>query len=343
MRVSSEWIGFDLYLHLVAAGGHEGVTMYHRAPWLQAVAASFKAHVLAVHTVDAGGASFALTPFILKCKGPFRLLGSPLSGMHTEFAGPLFAPGLGREERNVVMRSQHTLVASRAQYVEWGGKGGGDAPSDVWGGGLAHLGYVYTARPTRIIDLTRGEASVWAGFEGRARNTIRKAEKSGVKARTVAASESWIQKYYAMLQDTYRRQGRNVPHPLVFYENILPLAKASKALFIAAETDGRMVAGGIFLIDGHRMLYLSGTASAEGMKLAASSLIQWHAMRTALTHGVTEYDMGGLGVPSIDSFKRSFGGREIAHHRWVYRSRLYSIIEPLAIWAVRRGLIRLGD
>jgi hypothetical protein len=78
------------------------------------------------------------------------------------------------------------------------------------------------------------------------------------------------------------------------------------------------------------------------MTLAATSLLQWHAIKEAIHLGVSEYDMGGLGVPSIDKFKRSFGGRDFTHSRWVYRSSLFGLAEPLALWAARKGWLRLG-
>ncbi len=103
-----------------------------------------------------------------------------------------------------------------------------------------------------------------------------------------------------------------------------------------------MVSAAVFLLDGRRMLLLSAASKPEGMKLAASSSVQWHAIREAISTGIKEYQMGGLGVPSIDTFKRSFGGRDLVHHRWVYKSRLFRTLEPLARWAIERGWLRLG-
>lgn len=78
------------------------------------------------------------------------------------------------------------------------------------------------------------------------------------------------------------------------------------------------------------------------MRLAAPSLIQWHAIQSAISKEITGYDMGGLGVDSIDKFKRSFGGFEVQHSRWVCRSKLFNLIEPLGRWLARKGVIGLG-
>jgi CelD/BcsL family acetyltransferase involved in cellulose biosynthesis len=339
--ITSEWVGFKRYREMIAEWPREQVSMYHREPWLKAVAEAFGAEIRAAHTIGEGGQSLAITPFMVKRKGPFCLIGSPLSGLYTEFAGPLFSDVLGDAEQAAVMESQHRLAARGAHYIEWGGKGGRDA-GDSWGAGLESWGYAYAARSTVLIDLSPGEDAVWASFQGRARNMVRKAEKAGVVARTTNPTETWVNYYYGMLRATFERQGRAVPHPLSFYRALIGIAELGGARCVAAEIDGRMIAGGIFLMDGARMLYLSGTANADGMKLAGTSLLQWHAMREAITNNVTEYDMGGLGVPSIDKFKLSFGGREIEHHRWIYRSPLFRLVEPVAQWAARKGLIRMG-
>ena len=87
------------------------------------------------------------------------------------------------------------------------------------------------------------------------------------------------------------------------------------------------------------MMYFSGVSNSIGMKLAASSLIQWKAMQNAIDIELIDYDMGGLGVDSIDKFKRSFGGKDIYHSKWLYRSKTFKILEPIALWLSRKGLI----
>lgn len=312
-------------------------SVYHRLTWLDAVANGFGADVRYVRSADAGDMTLALTPFMCARKGPFRMIGTPLSGMYTEFSGPLFRKGLTLATEADVMAALHKLVAKGRSYIEWGSKG-----LQPWGSMLLLFGYRQIARSTLLIDLSLGERDVWVSFEGRARNMVRKAEKSGVVARTVQPDEQWLTDYYEMLCATFAQQGLAVPHPLSFYRQIITLSNFGIARCLVAEIDGKMIAGCIFIVDDKRMLYLSGVANEQGMTLAASSLLQWHGIREAIQLGVTEYDMGGLGIPSIDKFKRSFGGIDFSHTRWVYRSSLFKVLEPFAQWAVRRGWVKLG-
>jgi CelD/BcsL family acetyltransferase involved in cellulose biosynthesis len=335
--ITSEWISREKYDELLAGFAQADASVYHRQPWLDALTNGFGADIRYARSVGQDGRTLALTPFMCKKKGPFRLVGTPLSGMYTEFAGPLLAGDLTSDAVVAVMTSLHKAVAKSGDYVEWGSKG-----NAAWGHALERFGYRHTERPTLVVDLSPGEAAVWTSFESRARNMTRKSEKAGVVARTVQPDESWIAQYYEMLRATFARQGLAPPHPLSFYRQMMPLSAAGVVRCVSAEVDGKMVAGCVFVIDGKRMLYLSGVANEQGMTLAATSLLQWHAIKDAIALGVTEYDMGGLGVPSIDKFKRSFGGRDTTHGRWAYRSKLFGLAEPLALWAARKGWIALG-
>jgi lipid II:glycine glycyltransferase (peptidoglycan interpeptide bridge formation enzyme) len=257
--------------------------------------------------------------------------------MFTEFSGPIFLPSLNVQAIQKLMAELHEFVAKDKSYIEFGCKG-----EQTWAGMLNVHGYKNLKRATLIVDLLSGEQAVWSSFEGRARNMVRKAEKAGVVVHTVVPDNQWIGQYYLMLVNTFRRQGLVAPHPHSFYKQLIELSNTNIARCVMAEVNGVMIAGGIFLIDQKRMLYLSGASTEEGMNLAATSLLQWHAIKEAIQLGVTEYDMGGLGVPSIDKFKRSFGGKDFIHNRWVFSSKLFKIIEPIARLAIKKGWFRIG-
>jgi hypothetical protein len=339
IKIDSKWTSIEEYCKHLTRFLDKSVSIYHRQPWLKAISNGFGVEVSGMISTDHNGTLLAVTPFIILKKGPFRLMGSPLSGMYTEFAGPVFMDGLCQLDQTAVLKSQHELAMLSGHYIEWGVKSDGN---ELNINTLLQLGYSYIMRPTLLINLSIGKENVWSAFQGRARNMVRKSEKSGVVARTVKPTRLWIDAYYEILQETFRRQGRAPPHPLSFYHQITQIAVTEEVLCVSCEIDGCIITGGIFLIDRKRMLYLSGASNPMGMKLAASSLLQWHAVCEAISIGVNEYDMGGLGVPSIDKFKRSFGGHEIFHHRWVYRTRLFSLIEPIALWATEKGLISIG-
>ena len=120
------------------------------------------------------------------------------------------------------------------------------------------------------------------------------------------------------------------------------LAPAKAIRFVAARFEGRLVAGGIFLVWGDRMMYLSGASTEEGNKLAASSLIQWTVIKGAISAGIKTYDLGGVGIASIDKFKASFGGGSEVHHRCVSISPLLRLAFKGAEALTRLGVIKLN-
>ena len=336
----SEWISLEKYLKILdkIEGGKS--TIYHQYPWIQSVSIGFGCQFKFLHTCDAKG-TLALTPFMYIKKGPFSLLGSPLSGMFTEFAGPVFVTRVDEESQRAIILSQNDHLSVDHHYIEWGAKGAFNVDIQ-WGTALIEQGYSLILRPSLLIELSLGEKAVWDGFKSRARNMIRKAEKADLIANTVTPDETWIKEYFDLLKFTFEKQGLSVPHPFSFYQQIQSLAHKGLALCVDVQINGELVAGAIFLKDKDRMMYFSGVASREGMRLAAPSLIQWHAMKKAMQTNVTEYDMGGLGVESIDKFKQSFGGYEVQHFRWIYRSKIFKAIEPVGRWLAKKGLVSLG-
>jgi len=314
--------------------------LYHDRSWLDTVHDGFDAEVIALLTEDSFGKAIAMTPLMQIRKGPFRLVGSPLRGMYTEFAGPLFAPWCDGEIRRNALVSQHDFLRSEgAGYIEWGWKGDVDSSFlDV----LRHLGYKYVQRTTLVVDLGKGADQVWKGLQGRARNMVRKAEKNGVIVRSITPVLSDIQCYYEMLTETFRRQNIPPPHPLSFFQGLCSHLGADNHLeFIQAKLADRVVAGGIFLCFGNRMMYLSGTSSDQGARIAANSLVQWFAIKRAIDRGIEEYDMGGTGKDQIDKFKKSFGGLPASHQRWVYCTFPVKIAETAYSWLTRKGLVQL--
>lgn len=342
MRFITEEISFTDYIDSIRR--FESAWLYHDKQWLAAVREGFNAEIFGLLTRTTQGDFISLTPVMSVRKSFFRLVGSPLRGMYTEYMGPLFTQGASEEEKHLSVVSQHFhLKRMGAAYIEWGVKNGNSVQDYSHIYALRSEGYAHMPWSTFVIDLDLGLDKIWSGFQTRARNMVRKAEKGGVVVRSIQPTENDVAHYYAMLTETFQRQGKRPPHPLAFFRSICRyLAPAGLLQFMVAEKEQRVVAGALFLRHGERMVYLSGTSTAEGARLAANSLIQWSAIQAAAGNGVVEYDLGGAGVhAAIDKFKESFGGRLHTHHRWVYRSLPIRLFEPAYRILVDWGFVRL--
>jgi hypothetical protein len=320
----------------------EQESLYHSHAWLRVIEDGFDTKVRYIIT-KSKGEIVSIMPFAIRNKFGLVLCGSPLQGLFTEFIGPRFRKGLTRDESIKILESQIQLLVSRRFFYNE------ISLNESFPGGINDLSkmliaysFVYQPRPSLVIELSKGSDAVWAGFEGRARNMIRKAEKSKIECSVEKLELKNLSEYIEMLSATFQRQGRVLPHPVAAYQNLaFQIQPENKLFFVAARLENALVAGGIFLLDRNRMLFHSGSATQAGMKYAASSLVQWNAIQEGIGRGILLYDLGGVGLSTIDKFKTSFGGAPIEHHRWVRASRTLRWVTDLGKWMATKGLIRI--
>jgi hypothetical protein len=287
----------------------------------------------------------AILPVFFKKKFGIRLCGSPLRGTFTEFMGPRFRDGLEKEDEALIFLEQvKALKKMNLSYIEIGVDGGLSRHFEDMLSKLSDEGFVYQERPSLVVDLSEGIDSVWGKFQGRARNMIRKAQKNGVICQVEQLDRTLVEEYYRMVSLTFQRQNLAMPHPIEAYFALSQhLEKKGNIIFISARKDGILVSGGMFLIDRHRMVFHSGSSTKLGYDLAASSLVQWAAINEGYLRGLVSYDLGGIGIDSIDKFKQSFGGTRIYHHRSVFTSNFLKRGTSLIHWLASKGIIRVFD
>ena len=313
-------------------------TLYHEPSWLSLVSNVFRADLNIIHT-EFEDNSEALLPVIQKSFGPIKLLGSPLTGIHTEFLGPIFTEEVGEDRFKSALSSFNQTFPFFSLNNEIGMKE--DAIS-FNPRSLEGMGYIYQPKNSLLIDLSMGEEELWKSFQGRARTAIRKSRKSDLKVRSIKPDLEFMNSYYRILEQTFKRRKTKPPHPLSFYISLLKLYESRHLLVVSCSNKESIESIGIFLIFNERLLFLSGASTQQGLKNGSSSLVQWEAMTQAIFKGVKEYDMGGLGISSIDKFKKSFGGRKISHHRWIKNNYLSIKARNIGKWLSEKGLFRMS-
>lgn len=320
----------------------EILPLFHTDSWFRVMEDGFHVTICYI-TTRSSGTVLSVTPITIRSRFGFTFCGSPLKGLFTEYMGPRFKKNINQDDYVKIFDSQVRLLASRQYfYTEI------SLNSSCYGAfkGISEQfesqGFKYYQRPSLVVNLSLGENSVWTQFEGRARNSIRKAEKSGVICSIEALSFSNLDEYIKILTATFARQGRHLPHPVAAYRALATVFRSDdRLIFVGARFDNILIAGGIFLVDNCRMIFHSGCANELGMKYAASSLVQWCAIQEGCRRGLDSYDLGGIGLSSIDKFKMSFGGRPIEHHRWVKFSRYLERFLGLAKWLSDKGFLNV--
>ena len=306
-------------------------SVYDSDRWTSVVRDGFGLATHYLH-VDDGVGDLACLPVINRRQGPFRLTGSPLRGTHTEFGG---AFATGADQAAILQQLHRHFRAMRNSWIEWI-----FAPGvlDQAGQDSLHaLGYVTEHKHSILVDLDRPLDEVWAGFAGRARTEVRKAEKNGLQARRLKPDE--CASYMQLVADVFARQRRNSSFDQRFldavHEHLSPHEYAHYGVF----RDEQLVAGGLFLTGASRMVFVSGASHYDSRKLGVNSLIQWQAIQDAVAAGVTHYDMGGTGVGTIDKFKTSFGGVPICYDRYVFKTLAVRVPAALYQFAHSRGWV----
>ncbi len=326
----SKWITLEDYKIYLAKFSDKEKSLYHSIEWINLLKNSFGVQIKAIATFNNNQKKIlSLVPYVYDQKFFLNFYGSPLSSLFTLYMGPIFLKEIDTNIRVQILISQQELLEKKADYVELGICKNLKLRDKI-NENIYFRDYKYTMRPTYIIDLKIGKDKVWKNFESRARNMIRKSIKLGVEIQSIKADKKWFLQFYNMLKYTYKKQKKDVPHPLRFYENLLSLDQKSILKCYSAFINGKIIANAIFVVNGDTKLFLSGTSNSTGMKLAANSSLQWHSIIDAIDHNLKHYDLGGLGLQNIDKFKKSFGGKITYDHRWVYKSYLIKILEPIA-------------
>ena len=166
---------------------------------------------------------------------------------------------------------------------------------------------------TILADLTRSEPDLFAGLHSMARRNVRAAQKAGV----VAGRDPDFEAFWEIFTATNARASLGA-FPRAYYETMLREGNAygGEAYLVLARSEGRALAGGLFLAMGEGTAYLFGGSvrdEREGARdVKAPDAFYWNAMLDAKARGYTVFDFWGI-PRDLSEEKHSFG---------VYRMKL---------------------
>ncbi len=210
-----------------------------------------------------------------------------------------------------------------------------------------------------MSDLSGGEAGLLEGRKSKWRYNIRLAERRGLQVRVGGVAD--LEAFYALYAETGQRDGFLI-RPFSYYRTTWqtflnaqaePANPAGGALLLAWHPDDAQPVAGIFLMRyGQRAWYFYGASSERQRRDMPNHLLQWEAMRWALSQGCTVYDWWGApteledpadGLQGVWQFKQGFGAEFQPHiGAWDYPVspllyRLYTEAMPqLLKWLRRR-------
>lgn len=183
---------------------------------------------------------------------------------------------------------------------------------------------------TRVIDLDRPEAELWAGLRSTSRRWVNRARRDGcsVAEGTVADRDA----FFAIMVETAGRSGF-IHRSRETYLSVLDAFGDGQGagLLMARLPDGTPAAAKLLVRCGGRVTQPYSGMTAAGAESRANYLLEWETIARSAAAGERVYDMWGLAHPGIAYFKAGFGGREVR-----YPGTFDLVTLPL----LREGLVR---
>lgn len=187
---------------------------------------------------------------------------------------------------------------------------------------------------SQVIDLSSDEVTLWRGLSETARQTVRKAEKSGISI-VQANWPKMLDRYYQIHQENYLRTGV-IPHPKSYFSGIAHETAAAgySVLWVAVNEMGSVIACHNDMHFGAGAWYHTGCSTDAALATGANYLLFWKSMLGAKAAGRRWYDCGEIFPASSDKklkgltlFKTRFGG---APHRFLKAGKEYATAHNVA-------------
>ena len=152
-------------------------------------------------------------------------------------------------------------------------------------------------RHTMIIDLTKSEEELMAGFHSKTRYNIRLAQRKGVKI-IEDNSEKAFNQYWQLMKETTKRQ-RFFAHNKIYHQKMWQtMQPAGIAHLLKATYQNEVLASWILFSFNNVLYYPYGASSYKHRNVMASNLMMWEAIRFGKKKGCQTFDLWGTPGPN---------------------------------------------
>jgi lipid II:glycine glycyltransferase (peptidoglycan interpeptide bridge formation enzyme) len=204
--------------------------------------------------------------------------------------------------------------------------------------GFTKSRYWKEPRHTLWMDLRPSEEEILGQMKPKGRYNIRLAGRKGVRVVEDASPEG-MRDFLALYRLTFDRhglRGHSEEYMANLAERVFPQGHGS---IFFAEYGGERLATALVLYCGNTTTYKYGGSSTAHRNVMAPYLLHFEIMRKAKAAGFRWYDFYGISPPdkpddrwaSFSTFKRKFGGREMA-----FVPAQDHVYDPKAFGAYRR-------
>ena len=294
---------------------------YHHTGWLRFLEDRGHGRVVRMEMVDNGLTVGYLVGFLVK-KGPFRILGSPLSGSKSEFMGPAASQDL--DINSFVDAVDDFCRLHRIHQLELGSP---LLEPKI----MTQHGFTTVEWKTFRIPLSPDRETMWTALKSKCRNRIRKGTQNDLIVEETR-DPSFAETHHAQLCEVFRRQRLAPPFSLEdlksLFERLWP-DNLVYALQVLHKPSGEVIATGIFPHDDRHVYSISTASWLRSRGLYPNELLYWKVMELAGRAGIQELSVGdNYRIPtSGGKFKDKFNGSYVPVYRYV---RNYSSLAKYA-------------
>ncbi|MFZ4413044.1 MAG: GNAT family N-acetyltransferase [Bacteroidales bacterium] len=163
----------------------------------------------------------------------------------------------------------------------------------------------------QFLTLNRPYQDIFQEYKGDAKRNLKKAEKNNLKIHENIAPEKIV--------DLFRHnKGKQIKElhsqDYVMLQNLMTTCNKHKSGIALGVTNtaNELIAAGFFIRSRHQILFLKGSANAEGKALGAMYLMIDELVKT-YAQKINSFDFGGSSLESIASFNHNFGAKNCVY------------------------------
>ena len=163
------------------------------------------------------------------------------------------------------------------------------------------------------VDLTAPPDTLRANLNGKWRNILSKAERSGLEVDVDFEGES-AAGFLASYRQDRTAKGYDGPSLKLLVELFRYMIPRREAVILNACAGGETVAAILVLVHGASATYQVGWTTPDGRRLGAHHRLLWQAMLTLRDAGISDFDLGGVNdatAAGVKRFKQGLGGTDV--------------------------------
>jgi FemAB-related protein (PEP-CTERM system-associated) len=169
----------------------------------------------------------------------------------------------------------------------------------------------HTHKLTMILELPEDPENLWASFQAKVRNQVRKAEKSGIESRL--DGENALEDFYRIMLINMRDLGSPI-HSFEFFRRAVESVGSAGRVW-TVHLKGRCLAAGITISFRDTVELPWAGSLREYSSLCPNNLLYWSIIKNACETGKKIFDFGRCTRDSgTHRFKKQWGGTEVPLH-----------------------------